>query len=308
MKSICTAVLSSAVLASLLLCTPGFAQIANMGAPINTAQGDGSPALTADGLTMILSSSRTGGLGNGDLYVTTRTAVGAAWTTPTMIAELSTTYSEAECSISSDGLELAFSSSRLPNKGGNDLWLATRASTTAPWNAPVPLDAINNASNQNGAFLGPDGLTIYWHQWQNATSGDPDDIWMATRPDRSSPFANPVAVTAVNSANGDDCPFVTADNLTMYFASNRAGGSGDFDIWIAHRATPTSPWIMQGNAIEVNSTVRDFHCVLSANGNEFFVESQRDGFTGTTRNSDLWYLNHAPTQTAVDPALWGLFE
>ena len=37
-------------------------------------------------------------------------------------------------------------------------------------------------------------------------------------------------------------PAVSADGLTLWFASDRAGGEGDLDIWVASRATRSAKW------------------------------------------------------------------
>ncbi len=46
---------------------------------------------------------------------------------------------------------------------------------------------------------------------------------MATRPDRADRFGEPVNVEPINTTFNEIHPFVTADGLTLYFASNRNG-------------------------------------------------------------------------------------
>jgi hypothetical protein len=47
----------------------------NLGAPVNTSAFDGRPYLSADGETLFFVSTRPGGVGSGDLYMTTRSKV-----------------------------------------------------------------------------------------------------------------------------------------------------------------------------------------------------------------------------------------
>ena len=55
----------------------------NLGAPVNSLGfGDYSPELSRDGLTLYFSSSRPGGLGEADLYVTTRESTDDPWEPP----------------------------------------------------------------------------------------------------------------------------------------------------------------------------------------------------------------------------------
>jgi WD40-like Beta Propeller Repeat len=48
----------------------------NLGAPINTAAADGAPSLSSDGTTLYFDSTRTGGFGSRDLYVSSRERLG----------------------------------------------------------------------------------------------------------------------------------------------------------------------------------------------------------------------------------------
>ncbi len=48
--------------------------------------------------------------------------------------------------------------------------------------------------------------------------------------------------TTINTAALEGCPFIAKDNLTLLFASNRAGGSGANDIYASQRENEDSPW------------------------------------------------------------------
>jgi hypothetical protein len=57
-----------------------------------------------------------------------------------------------------------------------------------------------------------------------------------------SEWADAVAVTEVDSTAADGCPIESADGLSLFIASNRAGAFGGNDIWAADRASLTSAW------------------------------------------------------------------
>ena len=60
-----------------------FGPAQNLGPPVNSLGfGDYSPELSLDGLTLYFSSSRPGGLGEADLYVTTRASIDDPWEPP----------------------------------------------------------------------------------------------------------------------------------------------------------------------------------------------------------------------------------
>ena len=89
-----------------------------------------------DGLEMILSSERPGGLGNPsrDLWVSTRESTQEPWAIPTLLPNVNSTALDGAPAISWDGTELYFFSNRTDagGAGGNDLYLATRTKVTGP--------------------------------------------------------------------------------------------------------------------------------------------------------------------------------
>lgn len=68
------------------------------------------------------------------------------------------------------------------------------------------------------------------------------DLWEARRPNLAAPWGTPTPITALNSASTEYEPGLSADELELYFVSNRAGSLGTFDLWVATRPTPVSPW------------------------------------------------------------------
>jgi WD40-like Beta Propeller Repeat len=80
----------------------------------------------------------------------------STWSTAQKIDEISGNNSEINtpsvdgCPIQSgDGLRLYLASNRPGGKGGLDIWMTTRASTTAPWSAPQNLgEPVNSAADE----------------------------------------------------------------------------------------------------------------------------------------------------------------
>ncbi len=67
--------------------------------------------------------------------------------------------------------------------------------------------------------------------------------------DAPPPRCNPTAafgvateLTTLDSVSDDEAPFLTPDELTLYFGSNRAGGAGGFDLYKATRTAVTAPF------------------------------------------------------------------
>ena len=84
------------------------------------------PSITGDGLTMYLCmSGAPGGPGSYDIYVVTRKKRGDTWSAPTLVANINSSTTDHRPTISPDGRQLFFSSSRAtgnPNLGSTCIW------------------------------------------------------------------------------------------------------------------------------------------------------------------------------------------
>jgi len=88
---------------------------------------DTRTTIRRDGLEMILSSGRPGGVGSEDLWVSTRASTLDPWSTPVNLgAVVNTTAFDGGPALSFDGTTLYFHSNRPGGVGGNDLYVTTR--------------------------------------------------------------------------------------------------------------------------------------------------------------------------------------
>jgi len=57
-------------------------------------------------------------------------------------------------------------------------------------------------------------------------------------------FATPEPLPAPINLPGHEslAPWVSPNSLTMYFTSDRPGGYGKYDIWVAERSSTDAPW------------------------------------------------------------------
>jgi hypothetical protein len=73
---------------------------------------------------------------------------------------------------------------------------------------------------------------------------------------------------------GGGCPIETPDGKSLMFASGRAGGLGDIDIWVVDRSEIGSDWSAAKNLpAPVNSTAADF-CPSPSGRTLYFVSSR----------------------------------
>ena len=249
---------------------------------VDTAMSEFSPTLTADGLEIYFHGQRPGGLGGDDIYVATRTDVASAFGQATLLENVNSSFNEVGASISGDGLTLYFSSDRPGGVGLDDVWVATRTSRAATFDAPTNLAVVSSPMHEYGPSISPDGLSIY------VTSDRPGglgglDLWVATRPDIGSSFSSPTNVAAVNSSATDEAASITGDGKTIYFDTDRAGGSTD--IWSATRADVGSAFGPPAVVSEVDSSASDFGAKISATGAILYFTSDR----AIPGDSDLWF-------------------
>jgi beta-lactamase regulating signal transducer with metallopeptidase domain len=96
----------------------------NLGPTVNSSAFDVRPFITADGLKLFFDSTRSGGYGQGDLYVTTRATLSEPWGTPVNLGPTVNSPAWEELpSVSADGSTLYFDSENRPGGLGYfDLW------------------------------------------------------------------------------------------------------------------------------------------------------------------------------------------
>jgi hypothetical protein len=111
------------------------------------------------------------------------------------------------------------------------------ADPASEWSEPVNLGApINSPGADQSPALSADGLSLYFASDRPGGFGGVD-VWVAHRVTSEGPWDTPVNLgTTINSADAETGPSLSLDGHLLFFASNRAGGEGNFDIYVSHRA------------------------------------------------------------------------
>jgi hypothetical protein len=272
------------------------------GAPETGGAFDSGGGSTA-GSSEVGGSSETGGTTNneGATAVGGANATGGAtsnpvscdWGTPTR-AGLNVASEQWSPNLSADDLTLYFS---IYDGANNRIYSATRSAKGAAFGAPTHV-SISGGGNPNPAqpqspFLSRDGLTLYFVA--NSSSGTDKDIWTATRATTTGTFGGAQALAGVNSTKDDLRPWLSDDELTIYFASARSGGSGDVDIWTASRSARTAAFSAPTNVQSLNGTARDSSPFLSTDMLTIYFSSARTGGVGSR---DIWRAKRAELQSA----------
>src|SRR5438309_6295468 len=84
----------------------------------------------------------------------------------------------------------------------------------------------------------------------------------------NSEWSGPVNLGAtINTAANEQGPSLSHDGLSLYFGSDGAGGSGSFDLWVAHRLCLDCPWAAPVNlGTNVNTVASETGPSLSVDG------------------------------------------
>jgi hypothetical protein len=99
----------------------------------------------------------------------------------------------------------------------------------------------------------------------------------------------------------DGCPIESPDGLSLYMASNRPGGLGGLDIWVARRESRDAPWGAPENVgAPINSAADDF-CPTPVRGNGLFFVSRRVVEGVTCGMGDIYFTRRNPVHGWSEP-------
>ena len=147
-----------------------------------------------------------------------------------------------------------------------DAVATTACNPSKPFGAPIPITELNTTQTEAQARLSHDELSIYFSR--GPLTGGYDQLYVANRPDRASPFG-PASPLAVNVSNTDsDYPSPTADGLTLYFDSDRTGPGPS--IFLASRQSVTADF---GGVTAVSSIDGEEPYVLPDGGTLYFTSA-----------------------------------
>ncbi|MEP6922209.1 MAG: hypothetical protein ABI967_13865 [bacterium] len=205
----------------------------NLGLPVNSSANDHSPT-PVPGHGLFFVSSRPGSCGptpNDDIYFTR--FKNGAWEEPqnvgcqinSIAAESSPSYFEDE----SGNAVLYFSSNRAGGFGLQDIYFSV------DFGPAQPVPGLNTAFNDVRPNVRKDGTEIVFDSTRPGGSGQ-DDIWTAGRETTADDWSMPTNLgSGINSPARETRATLSKDGMTMFFASNRAGGDGLSDIYLTTR-------------------------------------------------------------------------
>jgi len=277
----------------------GWSEPVNLGPLVNSSALDGNAGLSPDGLTLYFVSTRPGGLGNTDIWVSHRQCAVCDWEAPVNLgAPINSDAAEGAPTLSEDGRLLFFFSARSGGFGSADIYVSPRVSTGLEgdmWGDPVNLGAdVNTAGTENGSYYvregGEPNAVLYFNR---TPSGANIEIYRVSLTNEGEPLGPALIVPELNSPAGDQKVAVRADGHELLLSTNREGGFGNFDIWAFTRQGIHDPWSAAVHLdAPLNTPDIDSQPALSRDGRTLIFTSNRPGGYGA---QDLWMSTRRPS-------------
>lgn len=201
---------------------------------------------------------------------------------PEPIAALAHVGSDADPTLTADGLEMFFMTDR--GGAGIDIWTSKRESVDDPWGDPDPVPKLNSADADYDPEISFDGLTIFLNSNRVVTGAKGGfDLFVATRTTRDAGWTTPKLVPELNSAEHDIGAVMDASQKILVFHRGTATG---YDLYASTRDSVDDSWGDPMPLTGLNTTdYQEADAWLSPDGLTMYFNSNRPEGTG---DSDIW--------------------
>jgi Tol biopolymer transport system component len=223
------------------------------------------------------------------IYVAKRSGAQLSFGNVMQMMELYSGTFDSSPNLLPNGLAMFFESERGSDGGAaeRNIWSTSRATTTDAFGPPVLVTGINSDQLDEQPYLSPTGTTLYFASNRGGSANM--DIWW-TEAAGGNNYDSPMPVAEVNSAGNDFHPVLSPDLNTMYLASDRAGGMGDYDVYIATRPnSPAAPLPFSAPKLvpELNTQYKDEPTWISPDGCTMLLASTRP-FDGDSSHANIY--------------------
>jgi len=242
----------------------------NLGDNINSRDLEYFPSLTIDGSKMIFTRRVKS---DEDFYESDLS--NGLWSPARPLeGRVNTNLNEGAQNISQDGLLLVFTGCNYPEgEGSCDLYYSARSNTG--WSEPQNIGTtINTEFWESSPSLSPDKKDLYFSSNRPGGFGG-KDIWVSHRT-ASGKWGEPENLgPEINTKADEGCPFMHADNRTLYFNSNGHPGYGSTDLFLS-RKSDEGAWSEPENlGYPINTIDDEGSLIVAADGRTAYYASDR---------------------------------
>ncbi|WP_460640023.1 OmpA family protein [Larkinella harenae] len=253
------------------------------------------PVLTADEQTLVYTVLKPEG--DEDLMVSTHK--GETWSPPESISSrINTMNNEGTPSLSADGRTLVFTACQgRTGYGSCDLYISHKTGHT--WSEPQNIGpTINTQSWESQPALSADGRRLYFVSDRKGGVGR-RDIWCSELGDDGE-WKTPYNLKNINTPFDEASPFIHANGLSLFFASEGHMGMGGYDLFVAD--STASGWSNPQNlGYPINTSDDQAALFVSANGARAYYSQEQSASDGKQRSKLYVFDLPEPLRQKVRP-------
>lgn len=210
------------------------------------------------------------------------------WSKPTSIGDtINSEWNEGAACFTANGDVFYFTSSKKVNKNNQGTKIFAVQRQNGEWGRVALQQLVPDSISAGHPSISVDGSVLYFVSDMPGGFGG-NDIWMSKK--SGSGWTEPQNLgKQINSEKDELFPHIR-DNGNLYFASDREGGMGGLDIYMAQRSE-SGVWEIENMRYPINSTADDFAIYFQPNQEKgMFSSSRKKG------NDDIYRFDYVPLQ------------
>jgi len=182
-----------------------------------------------------------------------------------------------------------------------EIWSATRPDRGSSFGTAAALPDLSGTTDNSTPFPSADGLSLYF-AGGGVGLGAPRDLYVATRADADAPFTSARTLPELNSASMEQLPWLSPDELTIVFLSQR---DGSLRPWTATRGSRSASFEVPTPLPLDASFGPGGRTFLTPDGLGLYYSLPSESFLN---GSDIWYTTRPNVNSGFGAStnLWQL--